>query len=388
MRRVNLNEGFDFDAWQSRQSSKPKTQMAGDRVEQLLAEYKRDLDLESDAIQYLSNKAADLKALGLLNSQQTLAQADAPVQSLQRMTGNVPMPLVKILPNGEVRKHVEYAINPVTGVEEIIPYLDPDDKRKVLETIYGPAGIDSAAGHQAEPAMLNALKLEGKSARYNDPEGKGLADLAYSTDDDITKRIDVMVATEGKPIEIPMYTNLWPRSSDGRQIRTDAYDIALDLVKKQLAKQGNNDYQKAVTTLVNQNKLGPSNKAFSIGKLLKGDRSVSKPGEHFYDGLLVPAMSPSVMSVRGNAAPQRTPRSPDAIYKVDLQKASDALSNGIDGANVVPVVNYGYGRKGHQRLQLKPQFNVNDDVGIVDATIESPLLQQLLSPSAMQKRIV
>lgn len=370
------------------------TRMAGDRVEQLLAEYERDLDLESDAIQYLSNKAADLKALGLLNSQQTLAQADAPVQSLQRMNGNVPMPLIKMLPNGEIRKHVEYSVNPVTGVEEVVPYLDPNDSRKALETIYGPAGIDPAAGHQAEPAMMNAMKLQGYDVEYHDPEyapgrTKGLADLQGARGDEL-KNVDVMVQVS-KDLKIPLYTMLQvpgPKVFKGDINEREVFTQVKNLINNQLNIQGDKDYIKAVETLIGQGKLTPNHNS-RAGKLLRADKGFM--GDEAYDELLVPSFNKTAMAEKSDSpdSPQNKPIAPESIQKVNLTKTLNQLKSG-EGRNASIIPNYGArkARNKSERAQVKVSIPMTKAYGVEDATIDDPLLQQLLSLSAMRARLV
>ena len=80
------------------------------------------------------------------------------------------MPIQRKRPDKEYRQHTEYRVDPTTGQEIIVPALDQSGVP--IQTIYGVAGIDPAAGHQPEPAMLNAGKLMGNKAFYNDPEGR------------------------------------------------------------------------------------------------------------------------------------------------------------------------------------------------------------------------
>ena len=308
----------------------PASRMAGEEVDidNLLnslkddvAREKRAADLESDAIQYIGNRSVDLNQLGLVKEGGSLADAEKILYQQEDkgvMQGNIPLPLINQVNNGEVRKHIEFKENPITGAKELVPILDPNDRRKVLETTYGVAGIDSEAGHQSEPAMMNAMKLQGMKVDYNDPvftndrgytgtEGK--ADLAGTDADGNIQRIDVMYQSEGKPLELPMFTNIWPRDANGAPIKNfsrdkSAYNQALALIEAKLAALGSNDYQTAVQRLVLENKLGPSDGKFMNGKLLKGDSAVTPKGEHFYDGLIVPRYPSEVNNRRGAASPQ------------------------------------------------------------------------------------
>lgn len=392
----------------------PANRMAGQEVdidkllnslEENVARETRAADLESDAIQYIGNRSVDLNQLGLVKENSSLGNSENILYQQEDkgvMQGNIPLPLIDQVADGEIRKHIEFKQNPITGINELVPILDPNDRRKVLETTYGTAGIDPEAGHQSEPAMMNAMKLQGMKVEYNDPvftnergytgtEGK--ADLAGVDSDGNIQRMDVMYQGEGKPLELPMYTNIWPRDSNGMPIKNfsrdkSAYNQALDLIKAKLSELGTNDYQSAVQKLVLENKLGPSDGAFMNGKLLKGDSSVTPKGEHFYDGLIVPRYPSEVNNRRGDASPQRTPTAPDNIFTVDLQQAVNALKSGKAGATVRPQVNYATSGKGHERLQLKPQFEYSEDVGVKDMTIDNPLVQQLLSTRAMNQRLV
>ena len=376
---------------------------------ELRGEVVRD-ELIQDAMDYLPKRRAELSAMSpagiggiFTESRKDMAprrfkelldmsvMAEDRLSGLGSLPGDVPMPIIRSGPNGEVRTHVEYEDNDITGQRQVVPFMDPNSPTQALQTVYGRAGVDPDAGHQAEPAMLNALKLKGKPANYNDPNGIGLADLATENRRGDTERIDVMVGTQGKPLELPMYTNLWPKDENGRQIGRDSRDgsaanMALQLVEQKL-KEVSGGYQSAVQELVSEGRLGPGDSKFRNGKLLKGDRDSTPQGEHFYDGLIVPRMSKKAMQIRGQGAPQKTPTAPDEIYEVDLQKALNSLNSGVAGSTVSPVVNYGYGGRGHERLQLKPQFDYSQDVGIKDMTIDNPLVQQLLSYTAMQKRL-
>ena len=87
----------------------PSVQRLLTEAEAAQAALDRELDLEADAIQYLSNAAADKQAF--LNAglpEKMIANKD----SLGRMAGNVPMPIMNT--SGNIRTHVKYETNPVT----------------------------------------------------------------------------------------------------------------------------------------------------------------------------------------------------------------------------------------------------------------------------------
>ena len=58
------------------------------------------------------------------------------VLQLAELRGGVPAPLVETLANGnEVRTHTRYAVNPVTGETEVIPFIDTATGRVVGDRV-------------------------------------------------------------------------------------------------------------------------------------------------------------------------------------------------------------------------------------------------------------
>ena len=165
-----------------------------------------------------------------------------------------------------------------------------------------------------------------------------------------------------------------------------AYNHVGKLLDQQLAKQGNNDYFPAVEELVNEGKLGPFQGKYRAGKLLRADSRFAS-GDQMYDSLLVAGYGQDLARRRGSNSQQYLPTAPDSIQSVDLRQALEALQAGEQGVKVKRNANYGYSKNDYERMQIKPEFAENTP-GIVDATINNPLLQQLLSDRAMASRLI
>jgi hypothetical protein len=247
-----------------------------------------------DAMEYLPSRRAELDLMG---SGRTRADTEVMVDSLSNLRGNVPAPIMTKLSNGIERTHVEYAVNPVTGQTQVVPIMDPDGSGRVIKTVYGQAGIDNRFQHQAEPAMMNALKLLGYRTTDNGNSRRGAADLLAMRDGE-EKRIDVMVDFTDQPkVNIPAYTALVPmqkndtplmdRTKDGRKANWVKNHI------NQKMKQGMSVTQ-AVENLVGEGVIGFDD-ARRFGKLLRGDERFTEKGEDFYDGLIMPGYSDKVL---------------------------------------------------------------------------------------------
>lgn len=403
-----LPKRLDTPADKARMASELLEDPAVQRVMADAEAYDRALDLESDAIQVVGNRRADIGAIA--DAGVPSSEVENILDNLGTMQGGVPQPIMGSTPNvngSDMRIHVKYETNPVTGERQVVPVLDPnlvgteDAGRDVaLVTKYGREGLDKEAGHQSEPAMMNAMKLLGYKTEYHDPlipnartgrsftEGK--ADLQGIRGDEV-KNVDVMYRDLGKSnIELPLYTMLYPEGTApvfrGGPGEGTIADQTRGLINNQLAKQGNSDYIAAVEDLVANRVLAPESKKFRIGKLLRGDSSVVK-GEDLYHELYVPGYSSQVSNLPRHQSPQNVPTAPDSIERVDLATALDALMSGKTGAEAKMNTNYSATGKGRERLQIKPKFEASPTFGVVDATIEDPMLQQLLSIREMKRRM-
>jgi len=69
--------------------------------------------------------------------------------------------------------------------------------------------------------------------------------------------------------------------------------------------------------------------------------------------------------------------------------ALDRLKSGVmDDAPVKYVTNYSATRNGYERLQVKPEFSMKPEAGVIDMTTAYPLTQQLLAEDELRKRVI
>ena len=322
------------------------------------------------------------KVRAAMNAEQMLAD-------LGQLQGGVPMPIIR----GTERTHTNYADNPVTGQTQVVPYMDPSDRRVVLRTGYGPEHR-YAGDHQSEQSMMNALKLMGNDTQWNDTGvsgNYGLADLA-ATKEGSTKKVDVMVRkTSDKSVPVPAYTSLVPILKNGREERGRKGSGAADYVKKEVEDRMSRDSVgpiSAVESLVADKIIGPYNADRRVGKLLRADANMVSSPERQYDSLIMPGYSDKTMSIRGNNSPQRTPTAPTSIHMMDLGVALDALDRGKISGAVKYNTNYGHDGSQYERLQIKPYFDVKPEMGVIDITRTHPLTQQLLDESVLRTRLI
>ena len=160
-------------------AGKAQDRMAGDediiaKISELVDDIQMDEDtsnrienLVQDARVYLPQRRKELVQLApgnvlpeLYDSGQAIKAAiegEAYLNKLGRLEGDVPMPIMR--DKGDTRVHTRYRTDGITGQELVVPVMDPSDRRVVLTTRYGPSA--RSGGHEAEPAMMNALKLMG-----------------------------------------------------------------------------------------------------------------------------------------------------------------------------------------------------------------------------------
>ena len=336
-----------------------------------------------DAMEYLPSRRAELDLMG---GGKTRTTTEEMVESLARLRGNVPAPIFRKLSNGTERTHVEYAVNPVTGQTQVVPIMDPDGSGKVIKTTFGQAGIDRRFQHQAEPAMMNAIKLLGLPTVENGNSRRGAADLLVKTDDG-DKRIDVMVDFTDQPkVNIPAYTSLVPMQKDNTPLMDRTKDgRKAGWVKNhinQRMQQGMSSVQ-AVESLVKEGVIGFDDSR-RFGKLMRGDERFTPKGEDFYDALIMPGYSDEVL--RGPVAPKDVPVPPNSIRQVNLAEAVERLNSGII-TDVKMNQNYSQNNKGYERLQVKPSFARRPENGITNMVQDNPILQQLLDVKTMRAAI-
>lgn len=145
----------------------------------LLESLKGEVALEkalADAQVYISQRGYDLEKLGMTKKGESLAKASKRLEDMELGTlqGNVPMPIM-VKQQGkrrEHRLHTDYEINPITGEQQVIPYMDPTNRKKTLRTYFGEMD-DNLQGHYdmaSEYIGAQALKLAGKRAVANNQD--------------------------------------------------------------------------------------------------------------------------------------------------------------------------------------------------------------------------
>jgi len=339
-----------------------------------------------DAMEYLPSRRAELDLMG---GGRTRAATEEMLVNLPTLRGNVPAPIFTKLSNGTERTHVEYEVNPVTGQTEVVPFMDPDGSGRAVKTTFGQAGIDRRFQHQAEPVMMNAMKLYGYDTVDNGNSRRGAADLKGSRDG-VDTRIDVMVDNTDNPlVPLPLYTALVPMKKDDTPLmdRTKdrrKFEWVQNHINNRMAQGKGQGPVEAVEALVKEGVIGFDDER-RFGKLARGDRNVTPQGEDFYDGLIMPGYSGQVLN--GPNKPKDVPVAPNSIRLVDMEKALDRLNSGVV-KKIKMNANYGASGRDYERLQLKPEFSRRSENGIDDAVKGNPLLQQLLNVQTMKGLVV
>ena len=388
-----LPKRLDTPADKARMASELLEDPAVQRVMADAEAYDRALDLESDAIQVVGNRRADIGAIADAGVPE--AEVQNVLDSLGTLKGGVPMPIMAVnKPGNQQRVHVKYETNPVTGEKQIVPVLDPNllgseeaGRDVALVTKYGRHNIDSEAGHQSEPAMMNALKMLGYETNYHDPvdssgRTRGRADL-QGVKNGTERNMDVMFRDLSKPeIEIPLYTMLFPNGGGGAA-------RAEQIVRDQLAQPGyGGKYEKAVEKLLAEGSLNPSPSSpyyeHRMGKIMRGAYGT---GDDKYHGLLVPGYKKDVASIRGSIAPQHVPTAPDSVEMINLAKAIESLESGAGGTSAKFGANRGRNRDGAERLQIKPRFAATAESGVTNLSDQFGIIQQLLSDRELRNRL-
>ena len=390
---------------------KPKERMAADKellnkIENLVNEIRTDDDasnrlenLIQEARVYLPGRRRELgQLIPSYNTyeenqlRQAAVVAEQELDKLGRLQGNVPMPIID---KSGLRTHTNYRTDGITGQELVVPYMDPSDRRVVLQTGYGRRFADpNPRAHNSEPSMMNAMKLMGYDTQWNDTGAAGyygLADLDAKKGD-IHKKVDVMIrgANQGQ-VAVPAYTSLIPIMNNGRpeysKRGSGAADYVQDQVSQRMKRDGVGPVQ-AVDSLVADGIVGPFESDRRVGKLLRADSNRVSSPEKVYDNLIVPGYSDSAMKAKGLDAPKRKPTAPQTIHMQDLGVALNALNSGKLSGAVKYNTNYGDDGRSYERLQIKPYFDLKPEMGFVDVTKTHPLTQQLLDESVLRQRLI
>ena len=304
--------------------SKPKQTMAGDeRINQLLAELKPIVEaeerlqgLEDDARVYLNRQYGiedQFIAAGLNPTQARM------VEALEELKGRgVPRPARVGTPEGEMRVHTTYGINPLTGQQEILPYMSNGSP---LVTNLGRNvpmnGHEKATEYIQEQAML----LAGL------PVSRGNVNNKYAADFRVGNQVvdgEIRFDTEGQNIPIQLYTDVAPSDSRGMD-QYQVRDKVKELINKEMS--SGKDVIDAVEDLGRARVLSNhrGNRPPTQGKLLyDGDKRI--------DQLIMPTLTKKEAEANKRAR-DTIAIAPKEIRMVNLDAVNDAISS-MDAAQI------------------------------------------------------
>ena len=237
------------------------------------------------------------------------------------------------------RVFAQYAKNPVTGVPQIVPVLDPNDASQALSVDYGsraPQGVRAS-----ELVQEKLLTLMGASpSQYAGVNGvhHGAADF-QATLDGRRQNIDGMVRNNSEQyresVNIPVYMNIRPegyyRADESRTLNSDVKRLITEQLRK------GQDIESAVNTLGRSGKLQGPREEERIGKVLRSDASKVAEGKH-YDGLIVTGYD-STDNVLGKGDKGGLIAAPSTAHLVDLELARQKLNQvtGMEARNRLMV---------------------------------------------------
>lgn len=295
----------------------PQRMAGGDRVEELLAELKpmiegeRRLDaVEDDARVYLNRQYGiedQFMAAGLNPKQARM------VEALEELGGRgVPRPARIRTPEGEMRVHTKYGVNPLTGQQEIVPFTA---NGAPLVTNLGRNvpmnGHEKATEYVQEQAML----LAGLPVTRNNNTGNAMAP-DFRVGNQLVDG-EIRFDTEGNNIPVQLYTSITPSDTTGMN-EFAVRDAVKSLITQKMG-QGNNIFS-AVDELSRERKVRNHMRSGAPfdGKLLK-----DKPGERI-DQLIMPTLTKKE-ALANKAARDTIAIAPQNIRMVNLDSVNDAL---------------------------------------------------------------
>lgn len=391
----------------SEQSKPQPTQqrMAGEvDVESLIKSLKEDIDAEDrmidmvgDARQYLGNRRVDLDQLGLIKANGSLGEASEALAMLElgRLKGNVPMPIIETLANGgELRKHTNYEINPVTGEEQIVAVMDPNDRRVPLQTTFGITPAQAGRGDvlQADELVIeNALKLQGNQNVTMMPHrtmgSKGTeifpADFRVTTAEGNVRNIDAEQFEAGSQfLDIPSHTAVAGHNKFSSVGGTE------ELLQREI-NRGKNVFS-VVNNLVGSGMIQKQGRIpiSTTGKLARAQTDVSMDPEERYHSLIRPVYSPAVRNKPREQQPRKVVTAPQSFMENNLELIVKGIKEGKIGKEVEVRRNSGGDGRGRAFHKVLPEIAVNAQVdGQPVATNPmdvSPLMAQLLDKKSMQ----
>jgi len=398
MRRVDLQEGFDFNKWKARQ---PQQRMAGSALENtadsIIAELRGERD---DGI--IQNAMDDLYSLREINKDinsrwdsarqiaGVTAEQTGDVQLVGSITPTVPQAVVvnsgsqmyKGAPTpNEVRMHAVYQGNPVTGQLDVVPYV-PKGSNDALVTRFG---VGQQEGMDSDEYLgKRILQLLGRQPVVNNNRRHTAVDLI---DELSGKKVDVELGKvndiKQDGIGLQAYTQIVPRSQAGVQVHdtAESYDVARQMARelKPLIKQKmvseNLSMTEAVDALTREGKVSnfAGDRAPYVGKLFKEEGK-------YADNVVYPVYSNFNAKRNLARAGQRELVAPlEGAYLANVSAAVDLLNSqsgraAADAMSVRPL-------PGNDRRtpsgKLYLQVPTSNTAVLTDLGERAPLVRQL-----------
>jgi len=377
--------------------------------ENVLSELRGEVAIDAamqDAMEYLPRRRAELAAMGATSDE---------IMQLGELLGHGQANVPAALERATHRVHTEYDINPVTGQQEVIPFMDPSVPNRVLKTATGDVRADvmqDRAGHDRASEYLGekVLKLMGRKARANNKnpqvdyrgntktgrDGKPMmkywqTDLIDETNNrNIDVEANFTTGFSADDLKPQIYTGIAPGPDLGNQ--------SVRQVIERHMRANNVSPIEAVESLIHgeQQKLAyPGGKlTYAKGKVLKNDPSISPNKKDQYDDILfvgMPTDRARAMGARDNDVNLYNRSSnylvnlPNELRMADLAKVRAYMDE--QGSALVPrlVINENRGNNKDRAVAHQIQVNIPKDalVGGVpvatDVTRTHPLTQQLLA---------
>lgn len=341
-----------------------------------------------DGIRYLNMREPQLDKLRVEG--QSYGSIEDELLALATLRGNVPAPLIDVLPNGnELRTHTRYAVNPVTEMTEVVPFIDKSTG-DVLTTEFGMLNhLRPMTQHRGRGATETASELVGLNALKLMDESPAIFSSGPSHYADVNmggEKVDLMMVGRGgnydNTINIPRYTNI---------IKNENVNLAKEVQK--LRAQGLT-MEQAVSRLANLGVIQPVNET-SFGKLGRANiNNVGGDPDAVYDSLLISGYPKELLkdatAVKYGRRDRNTPQiavefatdklalAPETLHKVELAGLRDAIDRGVVRTNIFSNLNKGVDVKGHSRDKIQEVIPQNNNAYITDVTLTHPLTAQLL----------
>jgi len=283
-----------------------------------------------------------------------------------------------IAPDGR-RVHTNVVKNPVTGVEQIMPFIDPENTSTALVSPIGEVrGSDIEA---TEAAQLYLLKLMGTNARQN--AGANGTPVWHS---DFKANIggrEVQIDGQARissdigkdTTNIPVFMNVRPGTNGKRTFypstQAGQADLVTDVkntIRDERKKRSNgNSIIKAVDA-ANGKTLQTPTSVQAVGKVLRNDPNRVTNKSEIYDNLMMTGYDRD-QQVYGNKA-NTTVTMPSTAHIVNLNVAKDLALNHPNNKMIVGSNSGGTRPFQGEAYNAKVQaiFNLNDNVRGVPLT--------------------